>query len=168
MELGEREGQVPGSTHNFNIVHFLASSTKRKGKLAFKQPIWLVQKPRRVKVTMFGRKAHTSLWFLLCPYCCSQSGHGKTPEGRVGLWLPPGVVNTSYQVQSHSRLLNVLLVRQTEPYRSASARGRKWHHGQVYGLEEDEKHIWKIQLYTPLLSGYVLSSKLSAFVAYFT
>lgn len=61
MELGERGVQVSGFTHNFNIVHFFASSTKRKGKPAFKQPIWLAQKPRRVKVTMFGRKVHTSL-----------------------------------------------------------------------------------------------------------
>ena len=56
-----RGSQLPGFTHNFDIMQFLASSTKRKGKPAFKQAIWLVQKPWRVKVTMFGRNALTAL-----------------------------------------------------------------------------------------------------------
>lgn len=167
MELGERGVQVSGFTHNFNIVHFFASSTKRKGKPAFKQPIWLAQKPRRVKVTMFGRKVHTSLWFLLCPYCCSWSGHGnpQREEWDSGFPLEQRTPATECKVIFDFWLRrrwdrqSLTEVPQLEKQNGAMAKSMD--------KKRMKKHIWKIQWYTPLLSGYVVGSRLSAFVALF-
>lgn len=167
MELGEREVQVPGSTHSFNIVHFLASSTE-EGETCIQAAYLACPKATESESDNVWKESTRMSVIPVVPMLGLSERPWKNPRGKSGAMASPGVVNTSYQGQSHFRLLNLLLVRQTEPYRSASARERKWHCGRVYGQEEVEKRIWKIQLYTPLLSGYVLSSRLRASVAYFT
>lgn len=83
------EVQVPVFTHNnFNIVHFLASSTKKKGKACIQAAYLACPKPQRIQVTMFGRKVHTSL--IIVSILVLMEWPWKTPKGKSGDYgFPP-------------------------------------------------------------------------------